>query len=101
MTNASVFEPTRFFSEEERVEANTKITDHIVQLLFAFFGDVEDNLDNDDIFNEFVDSLTDVACMAMAIAGMQVIGENADGAIVARFNPIASMSEFAKKHNIS
>jgi len=101
MTNASVFEPVKFFSEEERVEANTKITDHIVQLLFAFFGDLEDDLDNDDIFNEFVDSLTDIACMTMAIAGMRIIGENSDGSIVARFSPIASMSEFADKYNIS
>jgi len=101
MGNASTFEPVKFFTEEERIEANTKITDHIVQILFAFFGDQEDGLDDDDEFNDFVDSLTEIACLTMAVAGMHVLGGNSEGGIVAKFNPLASMEEFAKKHNIS
>jgi hypothetical protein len=101
MGNASIFEPVKFFSEQERIGANTEITDHIVQILFAFFADTEDGLGDDDEFNGFVDSLTDIACLVMAVAGMEVIGENSDGKIVAKFNPMASMSDFANKYNIS
>jgi hypothetical protein len=101
MGNASIFEPVKFFTEEEQVIANTKIVDHVVQILFSFFGDQEDELDNEEIFNDFVDSLTSIASLILAVAGMNIIGENSEGNLVSKFVPLASMEEFAKKHNIS
>ena len=99
MSDSSKFNPTVEFDNKEVIEANTSVLERITQALFALFmpeGGIESPEEIEDLANQSFE----MATVVMAVAGMNIIGENIDGDYVARFKPYKSFSDFAIKNNI-
>jgi hypothetical protein len=100
MSNTSTFTPVEVFGEDERREATGKVIDNVMQVLFFFFEENEENLEDDEALDEFINYLWSISCSALAVTGMRIIGKNEDGQYVATFNPSTSVKDFMQKNDI-
>ena len=100
MTQISTFQPVETFNEDERREATAKVIDHVMQVLFFYFEENEENLDTDEGVDDFVKYLWSISCSALAVTGMRLIGKDAEGNYIATFNPSSSVKEFLQNNDI-
>jgi hypothetical protein len=99
MSDLSKFNPTVEFDNKEIFEANTNILNRVTQALFVFYMP-EGGIESPEEIEDLADQSFEMASVVMAVAGMNIVGENIDGDYVARFKPYESFSDFAIKNNI-
>lgn len=79
--------------EESRREAAAEIANHIVEVLFYFFEEQEENLDNDDELDDFVQYLWNIAILSMASVNMKILGTGEDRRIFVEMTPEPSVKK--------
>lgn len=79
---------------EQRKKATVDVLNHITEILFYFFQEQEDDLDDDGVLDEFVSTMWDIAVVSMAAAGLRINAINDDGSYSATFTPAKSIKEF-------
>ena len=82
---------------EQRKKATVDVLNHITEILFYFFQEQEEDLDDDGILDDFVSRMWDIAVVSMAAAGMRINEINDDGSYLATFTPAKSVKEFMTK----
>lgn len=95
MNGDEAFNPVIVFNNNELKEENKKVLNRIASALFVFFAPDEDGVDENEL-DELYKELGGVASVAMASAGMKLIGENIHGDYVVQFDPSVSFDSFAK-----
>lgn len=79
---------------EQRKKATVDVLNHITEILFYFFQEQEDDLDDDGVLDEFVSTMWDIAVVSMAASGLRINGINDDGSYSATFTPAKSIKDF-------
>lgn len=79
---------------KQKKDATVDILNHVTEVLFYFFEEQEEGLDDDVILNDFVGTMWDIAIVAMASCGMNVQDISADGTYTVSFKPAKSVKEF-------
>jgi hypothetical protein len=79
---------------KQKKDATVDILNHITEVLFYFFEEQEDNLEDDGVLNDFVGTMWDIAIVSMASCGMNVQNVSPDGTYTVSFRPAKSVKEF-------
>lgn len=82
------------FDKNDRKKATVDILNHITEILFYFFEEQEEDLDDAAVLNEFLQTMWDISILSLASAGMKIIGATEDGGYVATFKPVESVKKF-------
>ena len=94
-----IFQVSRKFDNSEKSDINQEILDRVTRVIFmAFMPDDEPMSENE--FDELIEESSGMASIIMAVAGMDVIGENPHGEYVARFKPYDSLEHFGKENGL-
>ena len=94
-----IFQVSKKFDNSEKEDVNQEILDRVTRIIFmAFMPD--DAQMSDKEFDELIDESSGMASIIMAVAGMDVIGENSHGDYVARFSPYDSLEHFGKENGL-
>lgn len=94
-----MFNPVITFGREEQISAVSEILETVIRSVFLFFM-TEDRPMTDSEIDELLSDSFDIATVAMAVTGMEIVGENINGDYVVKFSPYESMADFAKNHNL-
>ena len=87
------------FNKEQTKEATVDILNHITEVLFYFFEEQEENLEDDGVLSDFVGNMWDIAVVSMSACGMRVLGKSPDGSYFVSFKPESSVKEFLIKED--
>ena len=89
-------------NKAEIKEDVVNILNHVTEVLFYFFEENEENLEEDDeALDDFQYFMWVIANVAMGATGMTVTGRNPDGTINAVFNPVKSVKKFIQEEHVS
>ena len=99
MTDEQAFKPVVIFNDNETNEANKKILNRMASAMFSFFAPDDDDISDDELDNLYRE-IGGMSTVAMAVAGMQIIGENINGDYVVSFDPYKSFDDFSQKNSI-
>jgi hypothetical protein len=94
MTQTQIPSDIQIFNKEQTKDATVDILNHITEVLFYFFEEQEENLEDDGILSDFVSNMWDIAVVSMAACGMRVLGKSPDGSYFVSFRPEKSVKEF-------
>lgn len=87
-------------NKAEIKEDVVNILNHVTEVLFYFFEENQENLEEDDeALDDFQYFVWVIANVAMGAAGMTVTGRNPDGTINAVFNPVKSVKKFIQEEH--
>ena len=81
-------------TKSQRQDATIEVLNHVTEVLFYFFQETEEDLEIEQVLNDFTSSMWDIAVVSMAAAGMKITGINEDGTYSATFSPVKSIKEF-------
>jgi hypothetical protein len=81
-------------SPQQKKDATVDILNHITEVLFYFFEEQEENLEDDGVLNDFVGTMWDISIVAMAACGMNVKDVAEDGTYTVSFKPANSVKQF-------
>lgn len=84
----------RVFNEDQRQQATVNILNHVTEVLWFFFSEGEDGLDNEEAISEFVDNLWNIAIACMASVGLEVVGQDQDGRYSVFFEPVKNVKQY-------
>lgn len=82
------------FTDDQRQQAIVNILNHVTEVLWFFFSEGEEGLDNEESISAFVDNLWDIAIACMASVGMAVVGQNDDGRYILSFAPVDDVKNY-------
>lgn len=94
MNQTTMLADVELFDKEKIKDATVDILNHITEVLFYFFEEQEENLEDDGVLSDFIGTMWDISTISMAVCGMRVLGKAADGSYIVRFNPEKSVKEF-------
>jgi len=98
---ATAATPKIAFNKKQRKDATVDILNHVTEVLWFFFEENEEDLEDDAAMDEFVGYLWNISIACMSAAGMKVIGQDEDGSYVATFNPVKSVKELLINEDIA
>lgn len=84
---------------EQRKKATVDVLNHVTEILFYFFQELEEDLDDDGVLDDFVSRMWDIAVVSMAASGLRINAINDDGSYSATFTPAKSIKEFMIKED--
>jgi hypothetical protein len=87
--------------EEARRGAAAEIANHIVEVLFYFFEEQEENLENDEELDEFVQYLWNIAILSMASVNMKILGTGEGRKIFVEMTPESSVKKMLIENYIA
>lgn len=82
------------FDEDQKQEALVSILNHVTEVLWFFFSEGEEGLDNEEAISEFVDNLWNIAIACMASVGLSVNGKDEDGRFAVSFAPVKDVKQY-------
>ena len=82
------------FDEDQKQEALVSILNHVTEVLWFFFSEGEEGLDNEEAISEFVDNLWNIAIACMASVGLSVNGKDEDGRYAVAFAPVKDVKQY-------
>lgn len=82
------------FDEEQKQQAIVNILNHVTEVLWFFFSEGEEGLDNEEAISEFVDNLWNIAIACMASVGLEVVGQGQDGRYSVLFEPVKDVKQY-------
>jgi len=82
------------FDEEQKQQAIVNILNHVTEVLWFFFSEGEEGLDNEEAISEFVDNLWNIAIACMASVGLEVVGQDQDGRYSVLFEPVKDVKQY-------
>lgn len=77
--------------EQSKRAAAADIANHIVEVLFYFLEEQEENLDNDEELDEFINFLWNISILCMASLNMKILGTGDGKKIFAELDPVPSI----------
>lgn len=83
-----------FSNEQSKRSATVDIFESVMKVLFFYFEEEQENLDDDGEMELFTDYLWDVTTSAMASIGINVIGKDEDGNYIVKMKPHKSTKQF-------
>jgi len=98
--NQEVVVSQYFGTESERRAAAVAVGEKIMKVLFFYFEEDQEELDDEGAMDEFSNYLWDVTSSALAAAGISFIGKDDRGRIIAALEPCASVKEFLINEDI-
>lgn len=82
------------FDEDQKQEALVSILNHVTEVLWFFFSEGEEGLDNEEAISEFVDNLWNIAIACMASVGLSVNGKDEGGRYAVSFAPVKDVKQY-------
>lgn len=99
--NQEVVISEQFSTEAERRAAAVAIAERIMKVLFFYFEeDQEGLLDSDEEIDNFSNYLWTISGVALSSIGINFVGTDENGRIVATLDPCPSVKEFLIKEDI-
>lgn len=99
MQENGIFQVSKKFDNSEKADVNQEILDRVTRVIFMVFMP-DDAPMSESEFDELIEESSGMASIIMAVAGMDVIGENSNGDYVSRFKPYDSLEHFGKENGL-
>lgn len=100
MSDKSIFVPASTFNREELKKANSEILNAVGEILYFAFVDQDDESSGKSEKDQTLGVLWGMSNLAMAVAGMKIVGRNTNGDYVAVFSPSMTIENYSSKNNI-
>lgn len=81
-------------SNEEKLKATIDSLQKVLEVLFYFFEEKEDELEYEENLNDFLRTMWDISIISFIAAGVKVIGKADDGSYIAKLQPIKDFKKF-------
>lgn len=78
--------------EKQRQHA-VNILNHVTEVLYYFFEENEEGLENDEVLDNFISFLWEISVLCMGSLNMKVLGETEDGKVIAEIKPVESVKK--------
>lgn len=79
---------------DETLKATISSLQKVLEVLFYFFEEKEDELEYEENLNDFLRAMWDISVIAMLSAGVKIIGKTEDGTYLATVKPIVDFKKF-------
>lgn len=90
-----------YFSDEKSKRAATvDVFESIMKVLFFYFEEDQENLDEEGEMEIFTDYLWDITVSAMSSVGINIVGKDEDGNYIAKLRPPKSVKQFLMTEDI-
>lgn len=80
--------------KDETLKATISSLQKMLEVLFYFFEEKEDELEYEENLNDFLQAMWDISVIALLSAGVKIIGKTEDGTYLATVKPIADFKKF-------
>lgn len=87
-------------NKDEQREIVVQILNHVTQVLYFFFEEHEEDLDDDERMDEFISYIWEVAVLAMGSMNMKVLGKSTDGKFIVEMTPVDSVKKMLIEKSI-
>ena len=89
-----------FSTEDERRAVAVAIGERIMKVLFFYFEEDQEDLDQDGAMDDFANYLWDISSSALSSIGISFIGKDERGRIIAALEPCSSVKDFLISEDI-
>jgi hypothetical protein len=90
----------RFANEADKRAANARVLKNVLEVMFFWLEEDQENLDDDDQVEIFTDFLWSIAVSALSSTNINIIGKDENGRLIATIEPYESVKDFLIKEDI-
>lgn len=81
-------------ARDEALQATVGSLQKMLEVLFYFFEEKEDELEYEENLNDFLQAMWDISIISLLAAGVKIIGKTEDGTYVATVKPLKDFKKF-------